>query len=792
MLKNILLVLIVFFHTLNVSAQHQQSKDQSSRLYVSLSGSDRNNGSLTKPFRSINKALLAAGSLRDADVRIELRGGKYYLDTTLILKAEDLKVRSLTIQNYGKEKVSISAGRKLDLNWTSAGKGIFKAAVPSNVSFERLYINGALQQMARYPNYDPEARIFNGTAADAIAPARVKSWKNPAGGYVHALHSGEWGSWDYLITGSDKDGKLNLQGGWQNNRPSEMHSQHRFVENIREELDVPGEWYLDKAERMLYYFPSAGIDIRKSLVEVSRLKNSIELKGTPAGPVKNVEIKGLSFLHNERSFMETKEPLLRSDWTIYRGGAILFDGTENCKITDCQFTGIGGNAIMLSNYNLKDTISGSYVANIGASAVCFVGNRSAVRSPLNNYEESLPYDKIDKTPGPLSNDYPQECVVTDNLFHNLGEIEKQATGVQIAMSSGIKVSHNTIYNTPRAGINIGDGCWGGHEIAYNDVFNTVLETGDHGAFNSWGRDRFWHPDRKYMDSIVMAHPELILLDAQRQTTIHDNRFRCDHGWDIDLDDGSSNYKIYNNVCLNGGLKLREGFYRIVENNILINNTFHPHVWFLKSGDVFKHNIVSKKYAPIGINDWGNAVDSNFFLDPAALSNAQHFKTDAHSIADDPLFAEQSKGNYAVAVNSPAFNIGFQNIPMRRFGVKNVLLKKMAAQPLISPLEKAQDLTDKSAVVPFLGGQLKSVDGLGERSVYGLPDTYGAIVISPGDNTLLSRSGLKAKDVIRVADGKTVQSVADLLKIHQGQFGRSAMVIEFMRNQQMLKTELQLK
>ena len=142
------------------------------------------------------------------------------------------------------------------------------------------------------------------------------------------------------------------------------------------------------------------------------------------------------------------------------------------------------------------------------------------------------------------------------------------------------VRHNSIYNTPRAGINIGDGAFGGHILEFNDVFNTVLETGDHGAFNSWGRDRFWSPDRKYMDSITTAHlGELILLDAQQTTIIRNNRFRCDHGWDIDLDDGSSNYHIYNNVMLNGGLKFREGFKRKAENNIMINNSFHPHVWF---------------------------------------------------------------------------------------------------------------------------------------------------------------------------------------------------------------------
>ena len=77
------------------------------------------------------------------------------------------------------------------------------------------------------------------------------------------------------------------------------------------------------------------------------------------------------------------------------------------------------------------------------------------------------------------------------------------------------------------------------------------------------------------------------------TIIRNNRFRCDHGWDIDLDDGSSNYKIYNNLCLNRGIKLRKGYYRTVRNNIMVNNTFHPHVWFTNSSDVFTNNIVMK-------------------------------------------------------------------------------------------------------------------------------------------------------------------------------------------------------
>lgn len=118
-----------------------------------------------------------------------------------------------------------------------------------------------------------------------------------------------------------------------------------------------------------------------------------------------------------------------------------------------------------------------------------------------------------------------------------------------------------------------------------------------------GVDRFWHPDRRMMDTLVENHPALILADATATTVIRNNRFRCDRGWDIDLDDGSSNYHIYNNLCLNGGIKLREGFYRVVENNILINNTFHPHVWFRNNGDVFARNIVMTPYLPVNIPEW---------------------------------------------------------------------------------------------------------------------------------------------------------------------------------------------
>jgi hypothetical protein len=790
-MRNFRLSALFFLLSLTAGAQTRT-------VFVSATGNDEHTGRLQSPFKTIERALAFSNQYEGEKVTIQLRGGTYYLDKTVVLEQADKRPSSLLITPYKNEKVIISAGRRLSLQWKPYRKGIFQAVLPQNVDFERLYVNGRLQVLARYPNYDSTARVFHGTAADVIAPERVRRWKNPVGGYVHALHAGQWGGFHYRITGVDDNGNLQLEGGWQNNRPAAMHKQFRFVENIFEELDAPGEWWVDKTNHILYYYPSRGVSLSTASIEVSHLKNSMELHGTAEKPLTNIELKRLNFAHNERSFMDTKEPLLRSDWTIYRGGALLFQGTENCKVTDCNFTALGGNAIMLSDYNKQDTISGCLVEYIGANAVCFVGDPKAVRSPLFGYEKSMPYDQLDKTPGPVNNNYPQECVVTDNLFHNLGEIEKQATGVEIEMSSSIMVLHNSIYNTPRAGINIGDGCWGGHVLAYNDVFNTVLETGDHGAFNSWGRDRYWSADRKYMDSLVAVFPELILLDAQKQNSIHDNRFRCDHGWDIDLDDGSTNYHIYNNVCLNGGLKLREGFYRIVENNILINNSFHPHVWFKKSGDVFEHNIVMKKYFPIQIAYWGDKIDYNLFPDSAALQGARENGTDAHSAAGGPLFTDPGAGNYTVAKNSPALALGFRNFPMDEFGVRTPGLRKMALRPDIPVLMgKSGPAGDdgrsgKSKVIPFLGGRIKSVEGLGERSAFGLPDETGVIVVAASTNSLLAISGVHEKDVIVSADKQPVKDTKALFDIYQSVNWKGEMELQVFRNQQPLRILLKLK
>ncbi len=731
-------------------------------FYVSPTGNDSNSGTRGQPFATIGHARDAVHTspLRGKEpVSVILRGGVYYLPQALVFTTTDSDTTYVAAPG---ETSVISGGMKLDLQWQPYKDGIWQAKVPAGLTFDQLFVNGKQQPLARYPNYDASISPYGGYAADAFSKQRAARWVDPAGGYIHAMHKALWGGYEFRITGKDAQGNVTYEGGWQNNRRGEMHKQFRFVDNIFEELDAPGEWFHNAKTGTLYYYPAAGVDLKSASVEVVRLKNLVEFNGA-----KNVVLRGFTFRHAARTFMETKEPLLRSDWTIYRGGAVMFKHSEDCTVADCELDQLGGNAIFVSGYNRRIHIVGCDIHDTGASAVAFVGEPKAVRNALFNYSQHNDYAALDRTPGPKTDDYPADCLVEDCLIRSVGMVEKQATGVEVAMSQGITIRHCSIYDTSRAGINFGDGCWGGNVIEFCDVFDTVKETSDHGSFNSWGRDRYWHLNNSPGSAELS---KLALLDAVKPNIIRNSRWRCDHGWDVDLDDGSSNYEIYNNLFLNGGLKFREGFHRRAWNNIAVNSALRAHVWYEDSEDVVTNNIWGSAYQTTTptFKRWGKEVDYNFFTTQQTdRLRGSDRGWDAHSLVGDPMYVNPVAGDFRVKDGSPALKLGFINFPMDQFGVQNPKLKDIARTPEIpavgaKPEKKSNkhiqsDTTWQGAVVRNMEGE--------EFSVYGVPRESGGVVLkSVPAASPLAKAGLQNEDLIQSVNGKAVRSVRDLLRL----------------------------
>ncbi|MGJ8641664.1 MAG: discoidin domain-containing protein [Opitutaceae bacterium] len=739
-------------------------------FYVSPDGSDKNRGSLKAPFASIAHAQSEVRAFKDKNpsepIDVYLRGGKYYLTEPVVFSPADSGSAAAPIayKAYQGETPQVLGGVNLpNLKWQKYDGGIYKTHVPKGLVFETLFIDGEQQTLARYPNYTEDAPAFNGVAADCLSKERVATWADPTYGYFHAMHPARWGGIHFQITGKKNKNEVILEGGTQNNRGSGKHKEHRYVENIFEELDAPGEWYLNRKTSELFFYPRANINLNSAEVEVAALEQLFVFKGTESQPVRHISIEGLTLKRTIRTFMKTADRLLRSDWTIYRGGVVHFEGTENCAIKDCELTDLGGNAVFFNNYNKDSLVQGCHIYNVGGSGVAFVGNIDTVWHENYNINNGVDLDELNFTRGPKTNDYPQQCTVDNNLIHNIGTVEKQTAGVQISLAAYIDVSRNSIYDVPRAGINIGEGKWGGHVLEYNDVFLTVQETHDHGAFNSWGRDRYYTKNRGAAGDRVAIHGyDLVRLDMIEKIVIRNNRWRCDHGWDIDLDDGSAWYEIYNNVCLSGGIKLRDGMLRTVYNNININNSMNLHVWLKNSGDVITNNISTHGYIPIGMRQWGKLLDKNLFFQKDSLKKIQNsYGTDPNSVYGDPMFADPANGDYTVTNTELAEAIGWKNFPMDQFGVQKPSLKRIAKIPEFPEIELTPD-----EVIPgidYMGGVIKNIVNDGEKSAAGLPDYKGAKIVRGLKKGLFSVVKLQDDDVVLAMDDEAVDNIDDFMK-----------------------------
>ncbi|MGL4854564.1 MAG: right-handed parallel beta-helix repeat-containing protein, partial [Lentisphaeria bacterium] len=442
----------LFFYFYTVITFAQQT------IYVDTQGKDAGTGGKEFPFKNLEYAIDFGQRLLEQEIEIKINPGKYYLEKPIIIEGKNWQGKTLKISAVQNQKVVLSGAQLIIPEWKKVNNNIWKTDSKLK-NADQLFISGEKQILARYPNFKENA-ILGGTAQDALDANRVKSWNNPKGGFIHALQDREWGSVHFEINSKIGD-KLNYTGGHQNNRPSGPHQKLRFVENIFEELDSDGEWFLNHQNGELFYYQSKEDKIINGLVEVATNKQLIVIRGNDNIPVKNITINGLIFTQTARTFMDHYDLLLRSDWGIHRGGAILIENAENVTVENCEFTQLGGNAIFISKYAKKCTIKSNHIYDIGANAICVVGDTSAVRDGVNNYFQHVAYEKMDKTPGPQNNNFPSEILVENNLIHNIGTVEKQVAGVQLQIAQKVMVRHNTIYRLPRAAINIGDGAFGG-------------------------------------------------------------------------------------------------------------------------------------------------------------------------------------------------------------------------------------------------------------------------------------------------------------------------------------------
>jgi hypothetical protein len=729
--------------------------EKSSReYYVAIEGDDANPGTKEKPVATLARARDLIQHLQKATaITVWVRGGTHYLSESLEFVSHDSGVEKgpITYSAFPGERVTISGGIQLECDWQPFRDGIMMcqlSQVESNdLAFDQLFVNGKRQVRARYPDYDPsDPKSYSGyiRAAGKLpknlsnpnplpnkdmrfssdAPRGVffdpetftsKRWEKPDQAIIHIYQAMYWGNLQWQIQQIDWDqnilwfwrGGQQMGAKWHEDPCRVDERSYFFIENVFEELNAPGEWYLDHENGILYFMPPDDVDLETSIVEVPVLDRLIEFSGTQAEPVEHIALRGFRFAHTTTTFLETYEVPSLSDWAIHRGGAIYLQGAHHCTIQDCFFDAVGGNAVFMNEHNRVNLVTGCKITQSGDSAICFVGS-------------------LERTVGTQRN-FPYECSAINNLIHDCGVFGKQIAGVYISRAKRIRVAHNEIYNMPRAGICIGDGTWGGHIIENNYIYDTCRETGDHGPFNSWGRDKYWCLGQSHLPYTKHRSHDagLVKIDAIEPVIMRYNFFKETAGWGLDLDDGASNYEIYNNLCVGVSMKLREGAYRTIYNNIWVKGANSPcfHVGNENNHDRYFRNItvmsvkdmkpeddlnfemgaafgeIYTLIAPPAHTPWLKEIDFNCFYSDLgvfvarvttrsegqfaenwdapehqmearkySLEEWQALGFDQHSIFADPLFVDAENGDYRLHPESPALKLGFENFDMDNFGL----------------------------------------------------------------------------------------------------------------------------
>ena len=755
-------------------------------LHVSPLGDDSAEGTNEKPLQTLKRALeLVQEQSGSRDVNIHLTAGRHYIAESLHIGRDILGGRRLRLDGAGMSQTVLCGLMPLQCTWNTWNGKVLVARLGAGRRIEALYINGEKQILARYPNFQSGVAL-GGYAQDALSPDRTSRWKHPQGGRVRALHHSEWGGNSYRITGRKPDGDLQLEWVGDNNRGNQMHSTKRMVENIFEELDSEGEWFYEKDEGLLYFWPPDGVDISTAQVEAAVTHCLFHISGESCEhPVSGLSLSGFTAAHTaETLFTGVYERPLRGDWGIVRGGAIFAENAEDIEIRDVCFRDIGGNAVVFSGYNKNHRLHGCDFKHIGATGVLAAGLVSAMRD-ASCYDGGNHRTVIrDFVPGPATEDYPRGLCVDSCWFYDIGYAEYQTAAVCLCVSRGITVRRCTVHHCTRAGININNGGFGGHLVEDNELFDCVTQTADHGPLNAWGRDRYWSvPQHDAMGYYGREKRPFALLDAVDTTVIRHNRISANHAFGIDIDDGASNYDICNNLCIGVGIKLRDGFDRRVHNNILVGAGLELHMSFAQNNDLIYTNIICHHTAvnELCINDGATTLFNNniywsFGKDGGGVDNLP--AGDFHSEIVDPMFSDLEGNDFSLLPESPALRKGF--VP---FALGDAAFGRADAPKL----PRYKHIAPKAGVkrVKYHDLVLSDIDGEGMRSAAGLPDYQGAFVLKRDVLGLFCKLGLSigAGDVIRSIGGQNVENVDTFVRLFEHVPLKTPVEIVIYRSQQ---------
>ena len=446
-----------------------------------------------------------------------------------------------------------------------------------------------------------------------------RTWSKPSTGVVHAFHCDHWGGWQFKLDERNDDSQTLTwsYGGFQEARGCDNGSEW-YVENIFEELDSPGEWFLDYDTHKLYLYPNSTLPTE---VVGTNLNVLISIKGSQTNPVQNIAINDITFAHSAITFLSDYEVPSGGDWTVHREAALVVEGAEGVNVSNCLFDSPGGNGLLLNNYVRGAVIEGNEFVWVGDNAIVAVGSA----------------ELMDGTDG----SQPRGTKVIGNLVHEVGVFGKQVCAYVQSLACETHLTGNVFFNGPRAGININDGFGGGNVLENNLLFNFVRDTLDHGPINTWDR-------QPYLTTVADGKTPLL---AQKESCITQNLVIGNYHslWPIDHDDGTCFYTDKHNVIAYGGAKFYLGHSKVISNNLYIYPDATRSSSFVTLNPSCASSFSTSRDSPLP-SGW----DDNYSNNICVIGGPNLFQFNTCSLTDNAGLIPTSSNNAYYAPNANVY------------------------------------------------------------------------------------------------------------------------------------------
>mmetsp|Transcript_4887 Transcript_4887/g.8715 ORF Transcript_4887/g.8715 Transcript_4887/m.8715 type:complete len:863 (-) Transcript_4887:94-2682(-) len=365
-------------------------------------------------------------------------------------------------------------------------------------------------------------------------------YQNPSTAVVHAWRPQHWASWMFEVSGEESNSThlMFSKGGFQGGRGENL-GEAFFVENVEEELDAENEFFFDAQKQHLLYYSRGKAP--QGDVEIPTLKTIFRLSGTQEDPVTGFTLRGVHLRDTRLTFMDNHTMPSGGDWALNLRAAVEMCGVERAIIDSCTFADLDGNVLLIKGYARKVIIKKNDFHMIGGNIIAQLGETEA---------PGLPKEWGFGWNGTAGNQ-PRGTVVTENFAYRCGLFAKQSSFYFQGKSMENKITNNIFFHGPRAGINFNDGFGGGNLVEGNLLFATVMETGDHGPFNSWDRQTYAHKLNQNGEFVTKKD-----FDVIRRNFMVGNYYAQEV---VDNDDGSAYFDTNHNFLVYGDVGLKSDF-----------------------------------------------------------------------------------------------------------------------------------------------------------------------------------------------------------------------------------------